>query len=177
MKVKRFTKDKESIGFLGSFAIIRMNDWIGSMSPKGISLCTILGTVDKTKSFELAIFNNQKDVEAFIPRYEKYIRSKDKVIINPMFPGHLFIKTSKDQIEFDTMLTLMYEQKDGVIKELKKDEVSALTKDEIHLLKLLLNEQYILKMSKGYKQTNKTIVVEGPLKALQEHIFSVNKSI
>ena len=121
------------------------------------------------------VFNNQKDVEAFIPRYEKYIRSKDKVIINPIFPGYLFIKTSKDQIEFDTMLTLMYEQKDGVIKELKKDEVSALTKDEIHLLKLLLNEQYILKMSKGYKQTNKTIVVEGPLKALQEHIFSVNK--
>lgn len=66
------------------------------------------------------VFNNQKDVEAFIPRYEKYIRSKDKVIINPMFPGYLFIKTSKDQIEFDTMLTLMYEQKDGVIKELKK---------------------------------------------------------
>ena len=84
------------------------------------------------------VFNNHKDVEAFIPRYEKYIRSKDKVIINPMFPGYLFIKTSKDQIEFDTMLTLMYEQKDGVIKELKKDEVSALTKDEIHLLHLLL---------------------------------------
>ena len=121
------------------------------------------------------VFNNHKDVEAFIPRYEKYIRSKDKVIINPMFPGYLFIKTSKDQIEFDTMLTLMYEQKDGVIKELKKDEVSALTKDEIHLLKLLLNEQYVLKMSKGYKQTNKTIVIEGPLKPLQEHIVSVNK--
>mgnify|MGYP000873449739 FL=1 len=121
------------------------------------------------------VFNNQKDVEAFIPRYEKYIRSKDKVIINPMFPGYLFIKTSKNQIEFDTMLTLMYEQKDGVIKELKKDEVSALTKDEIHLLKLLLNEQYILKMSKGYKQTNKTIIIEGPLKQLQEHIISVNK--
>ena len=34
-----------------------------------------------------------------------------------MFPGYLFIKTSKDQIEFDTMLTLMYEQKDGVIIE------------------------------------------------------------
>lgn len=42
----------------------------------------------------------------------------------------------------------MKEEKNGVIKELKKDDVSALTKDEIHLLKLLLNEQYILKMSK-----------------------------
>lgn len=119
------------------------------------------------------VFNNQKDVEAFIPRYEKYIRSKDKVIINPMFPGYLFIKTSKDQIEFDTMLTLMYEQKDGVIKELKKDEVSALTKDEIHLLHLLLNKHYILKISKGYKEDGRLILTEGPLMNLQEHITAI----
>ena len=119
------------------------------------------------------VFNNQKDVEAFIPRYEKYIRSKDKVIINPMFPGYLFIKTSKDQIEFDTMLTLMYEQKDGVIKELKKDEVSALTKDEIHLLHLLLNKHYILKISKGYKEDGRLILTEGPLMKLQEHITAI----
>lgn len=80
MKVKRFTKDKESIGFLGSFAIIRMNDWIGSMLPKGISLCTILGTVDKTKPFELAIFNNQKDVAyplINIPHEDAYITIED----------------------------------------------------------------------------------------------------
>ena len=109
------------------------------------------------------VFNNQKDVEAFIPRYEKYIRSKDKVIINPMFPGYLF----------DTMLTLMYEQKDGVIKELKKDEVSALTKDEIHLLHLLLNKHYILKISKGYKEDGRLILTEGPLMKLQEHITAI----
>ena len=103
------------------------------------------------------VFNNQKDVEAFIPRYEKYIRSKDKVIINPMFPGYLFIKTSKDQIEFDTMLTLMYE----------------LTKDEIHLLHLLLNKHYILKISKGYKEDGRLILTEGPLMKLQEHITAI----
>ena len=103
------------------------------------------------------VFNNHKDVEAFIPRYEKYIRSKDKVIINPMFPGYL----------------LMYEQKDGVIKELKKDEVSALTKDEIHLLHLLLNKHYILKISKGYKEDGRLILTEGPLMNLQEHITAI----
>ena len=90
-----------------------------------------------------------------------------------MFPGYLFIKTSKDQIEFDTMLTLMYEQKDGVIKELKKDEVSALTKDEIHLLHLLLNKHYILKISKGYKEDGRLILTEGPLMKLQEHITAI----
>ena len=51
MKVKRFTKDKESIGFIGTLAIVRMNDWIGSMLPKGIDLCAILPTIDKTEPY------------------------------------------------------------------------------------------------------------------------------
>lgn len=120
-------------------------------------------------------FNTKKGIEAFIPLMEKHIHSTNEIVLKPLFPNYLFIKIKMNQIEFDTFLLLMKEEKNGVIKELKKDDVSALTKDEIHLLKLLLNEQYILKMSKGYKQTNKTIVVEGPLKALQEHIVSVNK--
>lgn len=107
------------------------------------------------------VFNNQKDVEAFIPRYEKYIRSKDKVIINPMFPGYLFIKTIPEINEV------------AHIKELKKDEVSALTKDEIHLLHLLLNKHYILKISKGYKEDGRLILTEGPLMKLQEHITAI----
>lgn len=65
-------------------------------------------------------FNLKKDTEAFIPKMEKYIRSKDKIIIQSMFPGYLFIKTNMDQTEFDTLLLLMKEERDGVIRELKK---------------------------------------------------------
>lgn len=108
-------------------------------------------------------FNQKEGIEAFIPQIEKHLHSTNELVLKHLFPGYLFIKTK------------MKEEKNGVIRELKKDDVSALTKDEIHLLKLLLNEQYILKMSKGYKQTNKTIIIEGPLKQLQEHIISVNK--
>ena len=121
------------------------------------------------------VFNNQKDVEAFIPKYEKYLRSKDKVIINPMFPGYLFIKTRMNQTEFDTFLLLMKEERDGVIRELKKEEVSALTKEEIKLLDILLNKQYLLVMSKGYKVNGRTKIIEGPLKELEEHIVAVDK--
>ena len=46
-----------------------------------------------------------------------------------MFPGYLFIKTKMNQTEFDTLLLLMKEERDGVIRELKKEEVSALTKE------------------------------------------------
>ena len=121
------------------------------------------------------IFNFNKDFEAFIPKMERYIRSKDKIVIDNMFPGYLFIKTEMKQIEFDTFLLLMNEQRDGIIRELKKDDVSALTDKEIYLLKLLLNNQYVLKMSKGYKVNGKTVVIEGPLKMLEKHIISVDK--
>ena len=69
------------------------------------------------------IFNNQKNIEAFIPKMEKHIHSKNILVLKPMFPGYLFIKTTYNQIKFDTLLTLMYEQKDGVIRELKKEDV------------------------------------------------------
>ena len=110
-------------------------------------------------------FNQKEGIEAFIPQIEKHLHSTNELVLKPLFPGYLFIKTKMNQIEFDTFLLLMQEEKNGVIRELKKDDVSALTK----------NEQYILKVSKGYKQTNKTIIIEGPLKQLQEHIISVNK--
>ena len=113
-------------------------------------------------------FNLKKDTEAFIPRMERYIRSKDKIVIQNMFPGYLFIKTTMNQTEFDTLLLLMKEERDGVIRELKKEEVSA-------LLDILLNKQYILGMSKGYKINGRTKIIEGPLKKLEEHIVSVDK--
>lgn len=120
-------------------------------------------------------FNSNKNFEAFIPSMERYIRSKDKIITLPMFSGYLFIKTKMDQKEFDTFLYLMKEQRDGIIRELKKEEVSALTKEEIRLLEILLNKKYTLVMSKGYKENGRTVVTEGPLKMLQDHIVSVDK--
>ena len=41
------------------------------------------------------VFNNQKDVEAFIPRYEKYIRSKDKVSLTLCFLDISLLKQVK----------------------------------------------------------------------------------
>lgn len=109
------------------------------------------------------VFNSKEGIEAFIPKMERYIRSKDMIVLINMFPGYLFIKTK------------MNEQRDGIIRELKKDEVSALTQEEIYLLDNLLDDEYLLRMSKGYKVNGKTVVIEGPLKKLEKHIVSVDK--
>ena len=64
-------------------------------------------------------FNLKKDTEAFIPRMERYIRSKDKIVIQNMFPGYLFIKTRMNQTEFDTFLLLMVLRQEKVPVKLK----------------------------------------------------------
>lgn len=120
-------------------------------------------------------FNQKEGIEAFIPQIEKHLHSTNELVLKPLFPGYIFIKTKMNQIEFDTFLLLMNEQRDGIIRELKKDEVSALTQEEIYLLDNLLDDEYLLRMSKGYKVNGKTVVIEGPLKKLEKHIVSVDK--
>lgn len=119
--------------------------------------------------------NKKKHIEAFIPKMEKYLRVKDEVVLQVMFPGYLFIKTELDQLEFDSLLYSLNEEKDGIIKELKKNEVSALTEKEIELFDHLLDNRSILKMSTGYKDQGKTIIIDGPLLYFQNDIISTDK--
>ncbi len=119
--------------------------------------------------------NKYQEIQAFIPKMEKYIRVKKLITLQVMFPGYLFIKTKLSQEKFDELLHSMNEQKDGIIRELKKKEVTALTKDEVMLLEKLLDKNAILKMSEGYKDKGKTNVVKGPLMAFQDNIVDSNK--
>lgn len=119
--------------------------------------------------------NEYDELQAFIPKMEKYIRVKEITFIQVMFPGYLFVKTKLGQQEFDFLLNSMNERKDGIIKELKKKEVTALTNDEIELLNRLLDKDAILRMSEGYKEKGKTIVTNGPLLFFQNDIIDSDK--
>ncbi|WP_296876973.1 transcription termination/antitermination NusG family protein [Thomasclavelia sp.] len=119
--------------------------------------------------------NKKEGIHAFIPRIEKYIRVIDTITLQVMFPGYLFIKTELSQKDFDSLLFLMNDEKDGIIKELKKTGVSALTNNEIDLLKRLLDDNAVLKMSEGYKENGKTIITKGPLLSFQDDIIDTDK--
>ncbi len=119
--------------------------------------------------------NSKQGVRAFIPKMEVYIRVKKSIEIKTMYPGYLFVKTQMDQDDFDSFLNNLNEDKDGIIKELKKLDVSALTNEEIELMNLFLDNQAVLRMSEGYKQNGKTVVVKGPLLRFQNRIIDVDK--
>ena len=53
---------------------------------------------------------------------ETYIRKKDEIVLKVMFLGYLFVETQMNQEEFDILLNHLNEEKDGIIKELKKKD-------------------------------------------------------
>ncbi len=119
--------------------------------------------------------NGKGKLQAFIPQMESYHRLSNQILLKTMFPGYVFIKSELNQREFDALLSSLSDERNGIIKELKKSEVSALTKDEIDLYQRLWNQNGILEMSEGYKENGKTIVTKGPLLLFQEEIIATDK--
>lgn len=119
--------------------------------------------------------NGKGKLQAFIPQMESYHRLSNQIMLKTMFPGYVFIKSELNQSEFDALLSSLSDERNGIIKELKKSEVSALTKDEIDLYQRLWNQNGILVMSEGYKENGKTIVTKGPLLSFQEEIIATDK--
>lgn len=109
------------------------------------------------------VLNSKKDIKAFMPMMETFRRDKENLILEKMFPGYLFIKTSRNQEKFNDFLNGLKDQKNGVIKELRKEGVSSLTNDEIKLFENLLDEKYIVRMSYGIKINGKSVAYNGPL--------------
>ncbi len=119
--------------------------------------------------------NGKGKLQAFIPQMESYHRLSNQILLKTMFPGYVFIKSELNQSEFDVLLSSLSDERNGIIKELKKSEVSALTQDEIDLYQRLWNQNGILVMSEGYKENGKTIVTKGPLLSFQEEIIATDK--
>lgn len=118
--------------------------------------------------------NKRKGVYAYIPQLEYYRRDIKECAFKPLFPGYIFVKTYLNQLEFDELIMKMDQEKDGLIRQLKYKETTALTQDEILLLNKLLSSSCVLKMSYGFLNESKAIVSEGPLKGLESHIVKVD---
>lgn len=120
--------------------------------------------------------NTKKDIYAFIPQMEYYRRDIKDNALKPLFPGYVFVKSKLNQNDFDLLLMNMNEEKDGLIKQLKYRDTNALREDEIVLLKKLLDDQYILRMSQANLDNHKKAVIyTGPLRHFEKNIIKVDK--
>lgn len=100
---------------------------------------------------------------AFVPKMKMYRRDSTEYVLDLMFPGYVFVKTEMNQFEFDEFLLYLYEQNIGVIKELKRDDVSCLMEKEIEFLNDFLDDSYILRMSYGTRINGRSMPSKRPL--------------
>lgn len=127
------------------------------------------------KEKKLCSVLTKKGLNAFIPQMEYYRRDIKGTAFKSLFPGYIFIRSEMKQCEFDDFLYRLEDQRDGLIKQLKEDGVSALRKEEIVMFKKLLNEKGILEMSQAFIEDNKAKVIYGPLIHYQDHIVKIDK--
>lgn len=122
----------------------------------------------------LCSFLNQKNISVFSAKYEHYRRDKKCLEIKSLFPGYLFVKTELSSQEIKDHLSKL-ENKKGLICQLQYQDVSALRKEEIQILDMLLDKEGILRASKAHLENKKLVIEEGPLKGLDDYIVKYDK--
>ncbi|WP_028043149.1 transcription termination/antitermination NusG family protein [Candidatus Stoquefichus massiliensis] len=134
----------------------------------------VLYTLSQKTNKILNNLNQKKGLEAFVPQYEVCSRDTKELLLRTMFDNYIFVKTSLDQVEFSTLLMKMKDINDGLIKQLKNNETSALRADEIEFFNQILDHDYIARISHGYRVNGKTVVTDGPLVSYENHIVKVD---
>lgn len=134
----------------------------------------VLYTLSQKTNKILNNLNQREELEAFIPRYEVCNRDTKELLLKTMFDNYLFVKTTLNQIEFNTLLMKMKDINDGLIKQLKNNEISALRADEVEFFNHILDHCYIARISHGYRENGRTVVTDGPLVLYEEHIVKVD---
>lgn len=127
------------------------------------------------KEKKLCSVLTKKGLNAFIPQIEYYRRDIKGNALKPLFPGYIFVKNEMTQSDFDYFLYRLAEQKDGLIRQLKEDGVTALRDEEIEMFDNLLDSRGILKMSQAFIKDNKAIITSGPLVHYKDHIIKIDK--
>lgn len=127
------------------------------------------------KEDKLCSLLRKNGLDAFIPMYEYYRRDIKGNAIKPLFPGYIFVRSDLEQLDFDQFLFNIKESKEGLIKELKKADVSALRDDEIKMFEYMLDSKGILRMSQAFIEDKRAKIYKGPLVHYQDHIVKVDK--
>lgn len=135
----------------------------------------VLYTISYKTTRILNYLNKEKELIAFIPGQEIYMKRNDEIIIKPMFNNYIFVKTDLKQDEFNDVLRKMNSKKDGIIRQLKNEGVSALKEEEIAFFNRILDDTYIARLSYGYQEDGRAVIVEGPLKYYEDRIVKVSK--
>lgn len=131
------------------------------------------GNEIQTKDICNHLIERELLLECFIPQYEKMKRyqgawHKEKAIL---FPGYMFVKTNDIELLFLTLRN---------VPKLTKvlgigNELVPIHLEEKQFLEKILNEKYIVEVSKGYIIGEQIYITDGPMKHFTGTIKKIDR--
>lgn len=130
---------------------------------------------------------------AFSPKMEYYRRSNKKIQIKSVYPGYLFIYSDLNVSEIHQLIRNIapeiteYIREIGMKEKIMMDEeyfygedgdifdLTDISQEEAEFLDFLRSGNGLLEMSSGYEEGGRCVIMEGPLKAFESRIKSVDK--
>lgn len=130
---------------------------------------------NKIKEF----INSYEEMEAIVPSRIKLIKKRTEVVREEqlLFPGYVFIKTSKENKEFRTFIQSYVYTIKGFIKILSHSDsdISALSKEETHSITPFFKNDGLFESSVGFVKDDKVVVTSGPLMGLESQIKYIDR--
>ncbi|MBR1853057.1 MAG: hypothetical protein IJ794_07935 [Lachnospiraceae bacterium] len=120
----------------------------------------------------------------FIPEREYWVRKTKTIGRKPLFPGYIFALTDMNQAELhlfarENGVDIQTYVSDLAVREGRFEEAEAdedskawneLTVEETEFMDRMLDEEGVERMSVGYRDKGRYVVMEGPLKGWENHI-------
>lgn len=123
--------------------------------------------------------NAYDDMEAIVPSRIKLIKKRTDVIKEEqlLFPGYVFIKTSRENKEFRTFIQNYVYTIKGFIKILSHsdNDISTLSKEEALSITPFFKNEGLFESSVGFVKDDKVVVTSGPLIGLESQIKYVDR--
>ena len=129
-------------------------------------------------------------VRAFVPVREYWRRDKEKLDQKKLFPGYIFVCTDMSRSELHSFLTEQRERIGVHLKELGLHDgipaqenpsdgddcpIRDLTAAETEYFRYMLDDEGVQRMSYGYIENDRVVVVCGPLKGHEDKIFRLDR--
>lgn len=137
----------------------------------------VIYSKQKSNKQLLDFLNKNEDIDAFIPKVEKWFKCHHfhEYQIKDMYPGYIFIRSPLDEDSFKEKYEKLLCSVERLGKVIDQDGFIVLRDEEKDLLSLFFNSHGVITHSLGRYKDDDLLITEGPLKGLENIIKKINR--
>lgn len=125
----------------------------------------------------LEVLNKQEDLDAFIPKVEKWFKCSgfSDYQLMDMYPGYIFIRSLLNEEEFKSKYMKLFESVGRLGELLEHDRFISLNESDKEIMSWLFHNQGVITHSIGKYNGDDLMIMEGPLCGFESKIKKINR--